>query len=117
MRDHTKLRAFELADEVAMLVYRVTARFPKEELFGLTSQIRRAAVSVPSNIVEGCARDKRGRLSQISQYSLRVIEGVALSTKFVEALMFLIQRGFISDRTKTRRNREGLEWLDSCFAR
>jgi len=40
MRDHTKLRAFELADEVAMMVYRVTARFPKEESFGLTSQMR-----------------------------------------------------------------------------
>jgi len=47
------LRAFELADEVSMLVYGVTAGFPKEELVGLTSQIRRAAVSVPSNILEG----------------------------------------------------------------
>lgn len=57
MRDHTKLRAFELADEVAFLIYQTTSGFPREELYGLTSQMRRAAVSVPSNIVEGCARD------------------------------------------------------------
>lgn len=66
MRDHTQLRAFELADEVAMLVYRGTAGFSKEELFGLTSQIRRAAVSVPSNIVEGCARDSEAEYSDFS---------------------------------------------------
>ncbi len=57
MRDHTKLRAFEMADEVAALVYQITSGFPREEMYGLTSQMRRAAISVPSNIVEGCARE------------------------------------------------------------
>ena len=41
MRNHTKLRAFELADEVALLVFRPTESFPKEELYGLPSQMRR----------------------------------------------------------------------------
>ena len=56
MRDHTKLRAFELADEIVLLIYQLTKKFPNDELYGLTSQMRRAAISVPSNIAEGYGR-------------------------------------------------------------
>ncbi len=77
MRDHTKLRAFEIADIVVMEVYRVTRGFPKEELFGLTSQVRRAAMSIASNIVEGCARSSEAdylRFLDMSYSSAKELE-------------------------------------------
>lgn len=74
MRDHRKLDVFNLADDLVVRVYEVTSRFPKDELYGLVSQMRRSAVSVTANIVEGCGRRTEiefNRFLDISFGSLR----------------------------------------------
>jgi four helix bundle protein len=59
MRDYTKIEAWKLADDLTVAVYERTRSFPREEIYGLTSQLRRAAYSVPANIVEGSSRESK----------------------------------------------------------
>ncbi len=59
IRDYRDLRVWSAAMDLAQAVYHTTAAFPRHEIFALTSQIRRAAVSIPSNIAEGEARDSK----------------------------------------------------------
>lgn len=59
MRDFRKIRAWAEADDLTVRTYELTRSFPKEEVYGLTSQIRRASFSVPSNIAEGSARNSK----------------------------------------------------------
>lgn len=54
--EYTELELWKKARELVNSVYRISKMFPKEEVYGLTSQVRRCAVSVPSNLAEGCGR-------------------------------------------------------------
>lgn len=92
-RDHRKLDAFKLADQMAIAVYLATGDFPKSETYGLRGQLRRAAVSIPTNIVEGCARESSAeylRFLDIALGSARetgYLLNLAKRLSFVEASM------------------------------
>jgi len=59
MRDYTKIEAWKLADDLTVAIYQATQAFPREEIYGLTSQLRRASYSVPANICEGSSRESK----------------------------------------------------------
>ncbi|MHC4710389.1 MAG: four helix bundle protein [Planctomycetota bacterium] len=74
-----KLEVWKLADELALKVYKVTKNFPKEEIYGITSQVRRSALSIPTNIVEGYSRKGDKELAHFVNISL----GSLAETKYL----------------------------------
>jgi four helix bundle protein len=89
LRSYRDLRVWQEAMSIAERAYRVTRSFPKEEMFGLTSQMRRAASSVAANIAEGYGRENTGSYIQflkIAQGSLKELETHIILAGRVELL-------------------------------
>jgi len=63
-RDFQKLQVWERSHQLTLEIYRTTRQYPREELFGLTSQMRRAAAAIPTNIAEGCGRSTQRDLAR-----------------------------------------------------
>ena len=91
MKSIEDLEVFLLAKELGIDIYRITKNFPKEEIFGLTSQMRRAAVSICSNLAEGGSRISGGELKQF----VGIARGSAGELKF--QLMFANDLGYVGE--------------------
>src|SRR5512139_146437 len=70
MRDFRDLKVWQKAYALTLVVYKASARFPREEQFGLTSQLRRAAASIAANIAEGCGRTGEAELAHFCQIAM-----------------------------------------------
>ena len=70
MQDFKKLKVWQKAHSLAVAIYQATEVFPKDELYGLTSQIRRSCVSIPANIAEGCGRGGNTEFNRFLQIAL-----------------------------------------------
>jgi four helix bundle protein len=64
MRDFRELKVWERSHKLTLAIYQASQTFPKEELYGLTSQMRRAAASIPANLAEGCGRNGDAELAR-----------------------------------------------------
>ncbi len=88
VRDYHKLEVWDRARQLAVLVYRYTARFPSDERYGLTSQMRRAATSVPSNIAEGAGRPTRTDYARFLGFAASSLHELQCQTELCADLGF-----------------------------
>lgn len=70
MRDFRELKVWERSHRLTLTIYKVASTFPQSELYGLTSQIRRASSSIPANIAEGCGRGSEAEFARFLQIAL-----------------------------------------------
>ncbi len=89
MKTHMDLDVWKKSMDFVENIYKVSSQFPKEEMYGLTSQIRRAAVSVPSNIAEGASRQGSKEFVQFLYISLGSLSEVETQIMLAKRLNFV----------------------------
>jgi len=100
MRPHEKLDVWKRAIDFVVAVYKITESFPRDERFGLISQIRRAAVSIPANIAEGAAR----HTSKEFKYFLSNAQGSV--SELATELLIAQRLGYVKEETFDTGNKE-----------
>ena len=103
MKDYRELLVWARSHRLTLELYRATKSFPKDEMFGVTSQIRRAAASIPANIAEGCGRDGDAELRRFLNISL----GSACELDYF--VLLASELGYLSAEQRSRFGGEVLE--------
>lgn len=98
MRDFKKYDIWKLSHEFTLEIYELTEKFPQKEIYGITSQIRRASSSIPTNISEGCGRDSDAEFNRF----LTIALGSASETEYL--LILSKDLNFISENTFEKLN-------------
>lgn len=94
MKDFRQLKVWEKAHQAALGIYKATKDFPKEELYGLTSQIRRASMSIPTNIAEGCGRNTDADFARFLQMAMGSASETEYQLILARDLEFLSQESY-----------------------
>ncbi len=95
MQDFRSLKVWEKAHQLTLEVYEATNKFPKEELYGLTSQIRRACASIPTNIAEGCGRGSNAEFSRFLQIAMGSASELEYHLLLAHDLKFLTEPAYV----------------------
>jgi four helix bundle protein len=94
MRDFTQLKVWERSHRLALAAYRATLDFPREEMYGLTSQVRRSCAAIPANIAEGCGRGSNADLARFLQMALGSASELQYQLLLAHDLSFLNPRDY-----------------------
>ena len=96
MNTYKELIVWQKAVEFVTIIYSATKNFPKEEIYGLTNQIRRSAVSVPSNIAEGFGRNSKNDFKRFLQIAISSLFEIQTQLEIAKNLKFTIDEEFIN---------------------